>query len=109
VPEPVLVSLDAVVRLVVRDVFRDELARALAPIVERLDALTAAAPPATIDLTTYAERNGVAVATARRWAAAGKLKGAVRVGRSWRVDVRAAVPATDDEIAALAAAARGAP
>ncbi len=101
-------TLDALIRMIVRDEAQAVLRAELAPVLARLDDLAAAAPPASIDIATYAERNDVAPATARRWAAAGKIPGAIRVGRSWRVDVRAAAPATDDEIAVLAAEARGA-
>jgi excisionase family DNA binding protein len=100
-------SLDALVRGVVREAIGDELRVALAPIRAALEALTAASPPALVDVATAAERLGKSPATVRRMAAAGELP-ARRVGkRSWRIDLAACRPATAEDVARLAREARG--
>jgi excisionase family DNA binding protein len=106
VPDLREVSLDALVRLIVRGALRDELREQLAPIVERLDAIAAAAPRAMLDVDQAAERLGLSAATVRRKLKSGELPG-VRLGRSWRVDLAAIGRRTrPEEIAELATRAR---
>ena len=103
------VSIDALVRQLVRESLRDELRAQLAPVVERLDALAAAAPPALVTVEQAAERLGLSPATVRRQLACGDLPG-VRTGRRWRVDlgaIRRPSRPEDESIALLAEAARG--
>jgi hypothetical protein len=71
----------------------------------RLDALSAASPPALVDVETYAGRIHVSPATIRRWLVAGTLPG-MRAGRKWMVDAAAVRPTRPEEIAELAAEAR---
>jgi excisionase family DNA binding protein len=100
-----LLSLDAAVRAAFRDVLRDELRAELADIRARLDALTAAAPPALVTIDVAAERLAKSPSTVRAMCAAGELP-ARRVGRSWRVDLAALRPTEPAEIARLARVAR---
>ena len=75
-------------------------------ILEALKALVGAGGLAPVSLDVAAPALGKSVATLRRLAAAGKLPGAIRIGRSWRVDLGAVRPATPETISELAEAAR---
>jgi excisionase family DNA binding protein len=95
-PDPIGVSLDAALALLVRDEVQEALRPVFATILERLDALAAAALPSLVDLEEAAKRLGKSPSTLRRLAGEGRLPGAIRVGRSWRVDLRAVRPATTE-------------
>jgi excisionase family DNA binding protein len=86
--DPVVVSLDALMARIVREQIDDALRAALAPIVDRLDALAAAAPPALVSVEVAAERLQLSPATVRRQLASGDLPG-VRLGGRWKVDLAA--------------------
>jgi hypothetical protein len=76
-------------------------------ILARLDALAGGAAIGPVDLTAAGRALGKAPSTLRRLAAVGRLPGALRVGRSWRVDLSAMRAAgSDDRIGSLAAEAR---
>lgn len=78
-------------------------------ILDRLDALAAAAPPALVTVEAAVERLGLSAATIRRQLAAGELPG-VRLAGRWRVDLAAVGRRTrpeHDEIGRLAVEARG--
>ncbi len=102
------VSLDALVRAIVADAVRDVVRAELAPLVERVEALAAAAPPALVSVEVAAERLQLSPATVRRQLAAGELPG-VRLAGRWRVDLaalgRRARPETNE--IGLAQEARG--
>ena len=105
-PDLAVVSLDALVRQIVRESLRDELRAQLAPLLERLEVLTAAAPPALVTVEQAAERRGLSPATVRRQLACGDLPG-VRTGRRWRVDLAGLGRRTrPEDIADMAAEAR---
>jgi len=100
------VSLDALLRLVVREAVRDELREQLASVREQLEALTAASPPSLVDVAEAARRLGRSTASIRRACASGELPG-VRLGRSWRINLaEIARRATPEHVAELAAEAR---
>ena len=75
-------------------------------ILARLNALAGASALAPVSLDVAAPALGKSVATLRRLAGAGKLPGAVRIGRSWRIDLGACRSTTPEHIAELAAEAR---
>lgn len=95
--------IDDAIAEAVRRVLRDE----IAPLRAAIEALAASAVTAPVTLDAAAGALGRSPATLRRLAAAGKLPGAVRVGRAWRVDLGAMRAAgSQDRIGQLAAAAR---
>jgi len=100
------VSVDALLRQLVREAVRDELREQLAPMRAAIDAFAGAGALAPVDLVAAAPVLGKSVATLRRLAGAGKLPGAVRIGRSWRIDLGACRSTTPEHIAELAAEAR---
>jgi hypothetical protein len=73
-------------------------------ILARMDALAGALAP--VDLVAAAPVLGKSVATLRRLAGAGKLPGAIRIGRSWRVALGAVRPPTPEHVGTFGAAAR---
>jgi excisionase family DNA binding protein len=81
-------SLEALLRVIVRDELGDVLRAHLAPVVADLATLKAAAPPALASVEEAAERLAVAPATVRRWLCDGTISGR-RIGRSWKVDLGA--------------------
>jgi hypothetical protein len=99
-------SLDTCVRTMVREAIAEEIRAALAPVRTALEALTAASPPALIDLAE-AHRRGLitSLASGRRLAASGGIP-ARRIGKKWMVDVVALKPVTDETVARLAEKAR---
>jgi hypothetical protein len=100
------VAIDWVLRQLVREAVRDELREQLAPMRASLDALAGAGALAPVSLDAAAPVFGKSVATLRRLAAAGKLPGALRVGRSWRIDLGAVRSPTPETVSELAAEAR---
>ena len=101
------VSLDAHMRQLVREAVRDELREQLAPVRASLDALAGAGALAPVSLDAAAPVLGKSVATLRRLAGAGRLPGAIRIGRSWRIDLGAVRSPTPEHVAELATEARG--
>lgn len=81
-------SLDALVRALVREVMVDVVRAELAPILDDLATLKAAAPPAMATVEEAAERLAVSPATVRRWLEEGAIVGR-KIGRAWRVDLGA--------------------
>lgn len=99
--------LDDEIRGIVRAALRDELRDQLAPLRAAVEALAASAVTAPVPLEAAAGALGKSPATLRRLAASGKLPGAIRVGRQWRVDLGAMRAAgAQDRIGELAAEAR---
>jgi DNA-binding transcriptional ArsR family regulator len=92
----VAVSVDAVLRAIVRDELRAVLRAELAPLVERLDVLAAAAPPALISVEEASKRLQMSPATVRRQLAAGDLPG-LRIAGRWKLDVAALARRTRPE------------
>jgi len=102
-------SIEALLAARIRADVEDALRTQLAPLIAAIAALTEAVPPAYVDVATAAKRLGLSASRVRAMCAEGSLP-AVRIGRSWRVDLaRLPRPATSREIAGLAAAARGRP
>jgi hypothetical protein len=95
-------TLDAFVRHLVREELGAVLRLELAPIRGALNALARGAAVGPISLDAAAPALGKSPATLRRLAAAGKLPGAIRIGRSWRIDLAACRPKSPEEIAQLA-------
>lgn len=81
-------SLDAHVRALVREALIDVVRAELAPILDDLATLKAAAPPAMASVEEAAERLAVSPATVRRWVVDGTIIGR-RIGRSWKIDLGA--------------------
>jgi excisionase family DNA binding protein len=98
-------SLEALFAACVRREIDDALRAALAPLLARLDALTAAAPPSLVTVDEAARRLQKSPARIRAMAAAGDLP-ACRVGRSWRIDLAAVRPVPVEQVVLLAADAR---
>jgi Helix-turn-helix domain len=89
-----------------REEMRSAVAAELAPMRAAIDALAGGAAIGPISLDAAAPVLGKSVATLRRLAGAGKLPGAMRIGRSWRIDLGAVRPPRPEQIADLAAEAR---
>jgi hypothetical protein len=102
----VQVSVDALLARIVHEEVRAALRTELAPLITRLDALAAATPPALVGLEEASRRLGKSTSSLRRLAGEGLLPGAIRIGRSWRIDLTAVRPATPETISVLAAEAR---
>ena len=100
------VAIDAILRQLVREAVRDELREQLGPVRAAVDALAGAGALAPVSLDVAAPALGKSVATLRRLAGAGKLPGAIRIGRSWRIDLGAVRSPRPEEIAELASEAR---
>jgi hypothetical protein len=76
-------------------------------ILAAVEALAGGAAVGPVPLASAARVLGRSVATCRRLAVAGRLPGAVRIGRSWYCDLSALRAAgAEDRIAELAAEAR---
>lgn len=80
-------DLGDTLRAIVSAAVRDELAVQLAPIRAAVEALAGGAAVGPVGLEAAAPALGKSVATLRRLAAAGRLPGAFRVGRSWKLDL----------------------
>lgn len=95
-------SLDAVLA----ELVDRALARRVAPILEKLEALTSREPDEFLGVEDAARILGVQPVTVRRMCARGDLR-AIKAGKTWRV-CRSALsrPKSDDAIAAMAAEAR---
>ena len=85
----------------------DRVEQQQAQILAALGAMASAGSLAPVSLDAAAPALGKSVATLRRLAAAGRLPGALRVGRTWKVDLGAMRGASgDDEVGRLAQEAR---
>jgi hypothetical protein len=99
-------AIDGVLRQLVREAVRDELREQLAPVRASLEALAGAGALAPVSLDAAAPVLGKSVATLRRLAGAGKLPGAIRIGRSWRIDLSAVRSPTPETVSRLTSEAR---
>jgi hypothetical protein len=99
-------AIDGILRQLVREAVRDELREQLAPVRASLEALAGAGALAPVSLDAAAPVLGKSVATLRRLAGVGKLPGAIRIGRSWRIDLGAVRSPTPETVSEMAAEAR---